>query len=493
MDAPQRPGVTPPTELQPPGLPVDTAAAANRGYLWIWIVLGALLLVALAVVFALPTILQPAQPVDKAPVASSTAPSTPIPTPAIDSNALREQAQQALQGYLQQRARMELLNAAVWGEPVWSESAEQVSVGDRYFAQLQFAAAGQQYQAALGQLQRLESNRGDMLASALDDAVRALAADDVINAIAGFEAALRIEPEHPDAIRGIAKANSRSAGIEQMNLGRAAEANDDLDAAFAAYRQVVQLDPGYAAAQHAFQRVGAAIQTRDFTAAMTEALNALDGRQTAAAEKALAEAERLKPGDPAVQDARRRLQGMRAQAGLNRLRRQAAERVRAEDWQGAIGTYRKALRIDSAAAFARTGLRRAEERLKIHQQFDHYLDKPSRLYSAAPLANAEKLLAAAGKAPRDEPRLAGKISRLRGLVTAAGTPVRVTLNSDGETSVVVYHVGRLGKFDRHQLDLRPGDYTVVGSRAGYRDVRKVIRVRPDATPPPVLVRCEETI
>ena len=187
--------------------------------------------------------------------------------------------------------------------------------------------------------------------------------------------------------------NSRGAAITQMNLGRAAEANGDLGAARAAYRQAVQSDADYAKAQAALQRVSAEINAREFTAAMTTALNALDAGQTGAADKALAEAERLAPGDPAVRDARQRLQGMRARAGLNRLRRQAAERVGVEDWQGAVAAYRKALGIDGSAAFARAGLQRAEERVKLNQQFDHYLEKPARLYSAVPLANAEKLLA----------------------------------------------------------------------------------------------------
>ncbi len=487
MDAPQRPGVNPPTELQPPGQVLDDAAAASRGSLWIWLLLGVLLVLAVVVVFALPSMLGSAQQVDNPHVAAPTAP------PAGDNTALRDQAQQALQSYLQLRARLDLLNADAWGEPDWSDSAARASVGDRYFAQLQFAAAGQEYNDALGQLQRLEARREVMLASALEEGARALAADDVVNAVARFEAARRIEPEHPDAISGIARARSRSTAIEQMNLGRAAEANGDLDAALVAYQQAVKLDADYAAAQSASQRVSADINARDFTAAMSRALNALDAGQMAAAGEALEEAERLKPGDPAVQDARQRLQGMRAQAGLSRLRQQASERVKAEDWQGAIAAYRKALRIDSAAAFARTGLRRAEERVKLHEQFDHYIDKPSRLYSAVPLANAETLLAATSDAPRDEPRLAKKMTQLRRLVAAAGTPVSVTLDSDGETSVVVYRVARLGKFDRHQLDLRPGDYTVVGSRPGYRDVRKVIRVRPGASLPPVLVRCEEAI
>lgn len=484
MDAREQPAVIPPTQLKPPGQAIDSAANRPRNHVWFWIMLGVLLLLALAVVFALPTLLGPAQ--------QASAPAEP-PSPEIDSGAPREQAHQALQNYLQLRARMELDNAAVWGEPDWTEAAGRASAGDRHFAQRQFAAAGREYQSALGQLQQLETNKSVMLASALEQGTRALDEDDVVAAIAGFEAALRIEPEHPDAVRGIAKANSRGAAITQMNLGRAAEANGDLGAARVAYQQAVQSDADYAKAQAALQRVSAEINAREFTAAMTTALNALDTGQTGAADKALAEAERLRPGDPAVRDARQRLQGMRARAGLNRLRRQAAERVGVEDWQGAVAAYRKALGIDGSAAFARAGLQRAEERVKLNRQFDHYLEKPARLYSAVPLANAEKLLASVSGAPREEPRLEKKITQLRRLVAGARAPVRVTLNSDGETSVVIYRVARLGKFNNHQLDLRPGDYTVVGSRPGYRDVRKVIKVRPGATLPPLLVRCEEAI
>jgi len=484
MDAREQPAVIPPTELRPPGQADDPVVIGPRNHFWLWGMLGVLVLLALAVVFALPTLLGPAR---QAGVPAES------PSAETDSGALRDQAHQTLQNYLKLRARLELDNAGVWGEPEWTESAARASAGDRYFAQRQFVPAAREYQSALVQLQQLEPKKSAMLASALEQGKRALDQDDVIAAIAGFETALRIEPEQADAVRGIAKANRRGAAITQMNLGRAAEVNGDMGAARAAYRQAMQSDPDYAKAEAALQRVSAEINAREFTAAMTAALNALDAGQTVAADKALTEAERLRRGDPAVRDARQRLRGMRARAGLNRLRRQATERVGVEDWQGAVAAYRKALGIDGSAAFARTGLQRAEERVRLHQQFDHYLTQPARLYSAAPLANAEKLLAAVSGAPREEPRLEKKITQLRRLVARARTPVRVILNSDGETSVVIYRIARLGKFDNHQLDLRPGDYTVVGSRPGYRDVRKVIKVRPGATLPPLLVRCEEAI
>jgi tetratricopeptide (TPR) repeat protein len=482
MDAQQQPGVKNTTDLQPPGQ--VPAAAAPENHRWLWAALAALLLLGLAVVFALPGLVGPTH--------ETVAPAESLP-PAGDTVALRDAAQQALQTYLQLRARLELDNAAAWGEPDWSEAAARASAGDRYFAQLQFAAAGRDYQAALSRLQQLAANRGTLLATALEEATRALAENDVATAIARFDAVLAIEPEHPAATRGLAKAGSRGAVIEQMNHGQAAETNSDLEAAEAAYRQAMQLDADYEPAQVGLQRVTGQINARDYNAAMTLALASLDAGQTGAAGKALDEAERLQPGDVAVRDARQRLQGMRVQATLNSLRRQASARVGSEDWSAAVALYRKALATDPAAGFAREGLRHAEERVALHAQFDHYLDSPARVYSAAPLANAEQLLAAAGEAPPGEPRLGKKITALRELVTRASTPVTVTLNSDGVTSVVIYRVGRLGQFDTHQLELLPGDYTVVGSRPGYRDVRKVIAVRPGVPLQPLLVRCEEVI
>jgi hypothetical protein len=58
---------------------------------------------------------------------------------------------------------------------------------------------------------------------------------------------------------------------------------------------------------------------------------------------------------------------------------------------------------------------------------------------------------------------------------------------------VIYHVGRLGRFQSRRLELRPGNYTAVGSRPGYRDVRRVFSVRPGEPPPPVQLRCEEPV
>ena len=71
--------------------------------------------------------------------------------------------------------------------------------------------------------------------------------------------------------------------------------------------------------------------------------------------------------------------------------------------------------------------------------------------------------------------------------------VEIWLESDNATEVVVYRVGRLGTFEQFELELRPGTYTVTGTRRGYRDVRQQFTIKPGAPAGPFTIRCEEPI
>ena len=90
-------------------------------------------------------------------------------------------------------------------------------------------------------------------------------------------------------------------------------------------------------------------------------------------------------------------------------------------------------------------------------------------------------------------RLQAQQSRLAELLRQAETPIRVALASDNATDVQIYRVGKLGLFEHRDLELMPGRYTVVGTRQGYRDVRKELNLLPGAAPPTLVVRCEEPI
>jgi len=129
----------------------------------------------------------------------------------------------------------------------------------------------------------------------------------------------------------------------------------------------------------------------------------------------------------------------------------------------------------------------------LHVQLDKYIEKPDSLSTATNMAKATRLVVDITRMPEIGPRLGGQRDELSRLLKRAATPLTVSFVSDNVTDVSIYKVGKLGSFETHQLDLRPGTYVAVGSRPGFRDVRLEFRVGPEIELPPVVVRCEEAI
>ncbi|MFQ5644941.1 MAG: tetratricopeptide repeat protein [Thiogranum sp.] len=478
------PGLHPP--LRPPGYPPDSSTRASASHRWIWMALAVVLLLGLLVVLVLPRLVSVPSGVSRQPAEAQVA-------AAGESAAARTAAEQGLQQFLRLQARLEPGNAAIWGAPAWDEAAALAASGDRLFGARRFIEAARAYADALHRLEQLEGRKQQIFDQALEAGQSALEADDPDVAQQHLELALAVEPGHDIASRSLARAQARRSVLQHMAAGAVAENAGDLEAAGADYAAALQLDSEYQPARDTLERVSEQLTDTRFRAAMSRALVALDSGKLNEAGEALDNAARLRSDADAVRDARLRLTRARQQSSLSQLRRKATAAVREEDWQGAAALYKKALQIDANAGFARSGLEQARARIQLHRQFDHYLDDPQRLYSAEPLENAQTLLSSVGRAPAAEPRLAEKINRLAQQVAAALVPVQVRLRSDGETEVVIYHVARLGRFVEHRLELRPGTYTAVGSRPGYRDVRKVFSVSPGQVPAPVDIRCEEPV
>jgi hypothetical protein len=58
---------------------------------------------------------------------------------------------------------------------------------------------------------------------------------------------------------------------------------------------------------------------------------------------------------------------------------------------------------------------------------------------------------------------------------------------------MIQRVGVLGSFARQEVDLKPGRYVAVGTRAGYRDVRREFLVAPGEPREAIQVRCVEPL
>jgi hypothetical protein len=133
------------------------------------------------------------------------------------------------------------------------------------------------------------------------------------------------------------------------------------------------------------------------------------------------------------------------------------------------------------------------ERLLMDKRIRYYFQQPGALASESGIQTAESLVASAEAVSSKGPRLLSQIDRLRKAIRAAQTPVKVILESDALTEVAVYKVGKFGAFKEKVLTLKPGVYTIVGTRDGYKDVRHTLDVTADDRTLHVTVRCEEIL
>jgi len=232
---------------------------------------------------------------------------------------------------------------------------------------------------------------------------------------------------------------------------------------------------------------------RQYIDAMSRGLAALENRQWLTAQDAFALASRLRPEAPEVADGLARARaGQRRESVATNLRR-AREFEQNEAWREAKEMYFAILAIDPESAPALDGRKRTEIRAALDEKVEFHLANPGRLSTAAVFDDAASCLEEALETVPSGPRLRGQIARLQVLLEHVSTPVAVVLESDAQTEIMVYRVGRLGTFTRRELNLKPGAYTIVGSRSGYRDVRLQLVVTPGTPPKPLVVRCTDSL
>jgi tetratricopeptide (TPR) repeat protein len=493
----------------------ETPAGAGGTPRWVLPALGGLALLALLVVFWLPGRVGPPAtqdaPVTPAAQTGAEAPA-PAPTPTPKEAAasperspfaeaqaarLRAEAQDILAELLDVRENLESRAVAEWGADAIAAVEASAASGDERYRERAFEDAIARYREALEGALALEARLPEERDARLAAAEAAIEAGDLPAAEAAVSTAEQIEPgfARTAVLRGRVEAlPTVIAGLENA---AEAEAAGDLAAAKEALKEATAADPAHQRAASELARVSEALTRKRFTGAMSEGYAALEEEAFENARSAFRRAEQLVPGSPEATTALQEVTVVETAAKLRDLRRAADTAGAAEDWDEAVRRYEAALALDPTVFFAQRGLETAEPRAALDKALGKVIDDPDRLADPAVAGDAARLLerarAALAESEAEQPRLAGQAERLAALLVRANTEVPVTLRSDGETSVTVYRVARLGTFERHTLELRPGEYTAVGTRPGYRDVRETFRVAPEDPPLTVTVACTEAI
>jgi len=454
----------------------------------LWVALAAVA-AAIAVVFV---VLPRFAPRTGTPPAAAAAPepSAAAQDPAADP---AEQLANLVAGITRRLGAIEARAAAVWGGDDFAaakQAAERAGLragdGETDAAIAEFTALGKR-------LADIEARAPEALAAELGRGDAALEAGEPARARSAFELAQRIDPQNTRAAAGLARAQALEVAMPLVaeaanaaSTGRHAEAAE-------LYQQALAADPANARARDGLASARAALGAGEYARTLASGFSALQAGDLARARGEFESARAMQPSASAPQQGLEQVAAAEQARAGDETRRRAASLEASERWAEALAIYDEVLAGDPALQFAQAGRARAAPRAELARRLQLTIDNPDRLATTAVRRETEQLLDVARGVEPAGPVIRSQVSRLELLLPAYDQLVRVALESDNATEVTIQRVGAFGSFLHREIELKPGRYTVIGTRTGYRDIRREITIAPGTAAQTIAVSCTEPI
>jgi tetratricopeptide (TPR) repeat protein len=472
---------------------------------WVWLGLGVLAIVALAVIFVLPTIVtQYELPLERrveletpsltaggvSPAGNTVAVS---PFTEAQRSIQRKEAQDVLAALLAVQATLDSQGVEDWAAVQYAAAVQLATRGDDAYLTQDFIGAREKYQDGLDGMRAILDRMPTVLEQYLVEGEAALDAVDSAQAQEKFSIALRIDPQNEQAQIGIERAGNLNEvsgmlaeALELRNAGR-------LEDARSLYMAVLDLDSRNAEGQRQFDEVNQLLLEQRFGRVMSEGYSLLQNDQPEQAIEAFARAAALginrNQAEAAIQQNRDEV----ARVEIERLREQADTAAGAERWQDSVTAYEAVLDIDTNLLFAQQGLDYAGKRLRLDQLLEEALASPERFADDEIYQETVDVYYTGRSLETPGPRLQSQLDRLQVLLENSQVPVTVNFQSDNATQVTVLRIATLGTFESESLALKPGRYVAVGVKEGFRDVREEFTVGFGQTPQVVVIQCDERV
>ena len=409
-----------------------------------------------------------------------------------------EKQQQALfnERYIEFSRALEELDsqaAGVWGGESFGAAKSMGELALAASSARDLSLALDRLGLAMQRLTRVANERPATLAKLLDTANMAIDDGRLEIARQSLERALLIDPEHAPAIRGLARIVALGPLLPALVEAETAQLAYDNLRALTLYEQVLRADAENARARDGAARARRALSSDRYAAAIGESLAALRAGRSEAARDALSRARALRSDGAEIGALQAELAAVGERSDLQEERNRIRELEQAENWGDALKAYEGLLAKDRSLEFARSGRNRVVPRAELSRRLDGLIGTPARLSAPEVRREAERLLAEAARVKGDAPVLRSQVEQLNTALQIYDKPIKTVFQSDGQTRIVVQRIGIFGTFTRKELQLKPGRYVVVGTREGFRDVRREINVTPNEPQVVVDVRCTELI
>lgn len=384
--------------------------------------------------------------------------------------ALREQALSQLAAIDQALAALKAKGAEAWAPEAVNTIQQKIKNGETAYSEQRYLAATSHYQEAATAIAALDQKSTSELSEALAAGELALTESAAQNAKQAFERALTIDPQNTSAEAGLKRAHSLDEVSALINEARGYEELGDIANALARYNQALQLDEKASEAAEAISRINQQKNASAFTAAMSEGFRAMEANKHNDARNQFLRALKLKPNAADAKEALAQTNETIKVMKIDQLLQSAARKTQQEDWAATEQALVAAKKLDNDIAGIDNQISTARSRDALEKRLLKYTAETHRLRSDDVHLEALAVLDSARRVTAG-PKLLAQISALESAINTARTKHLVTFTSDTETKVTLYKVGDLGSFQQKTTELLAGKYTIVGKRAGFRDIR----------------------
>lgn len=479
-----------------------TAPNAEKPSLWAWIGLSGLLLLALLIIFVLPSIVSQyelpfakrADPV-QAPVADTTANALNAVSPFAEAqrSLQRQEAQDVLGELLANQAELKALEVSRWGQEDYAIALQQGHSGGEYYRTQDFVPALESYQTGRDGMRALLDSSPTVLAQILIEGEQALAALDSAAAQDRFSLALVLDPENQAAQIGTQRAQTLDEVSALLSSAEDSVEEGELQQALADYNEVLNLDSYNEIAANKAAEVAQLITNKEFAEIMSSGYALLQNGAPEQAIAAFQRALRLGIRHEQALAAITQTENEIANAEINRIGALISTAEQGEQWQEAVNQYDNVLTIDSNLLFAIEGRDYAEKRARLDRLLQQAIANPERFAEESVFEQTLDVYYTGRAIQPPGSRLLAQLDELQGFLENSQIPVEIQFRSDGLTDVTLLRIESLGIFQQTSLSLKPGRYVAVGKRSGFREVREEFTVGFGLTPDSVLVQCIERI
>ncbi|MDQ5978962.1 MAG: hypothetical protein QG602_1936 [Verrucomicrobiota bacterium] len=352
-----------------------------------------------------------------------------------------------------------------------------------------FAAAKKQFDDAFAALNRAEQALKDFVDENMRTALEAVAGGDKPRALASFQAALEKDPANEVAIQGLKRAEVADRVRALILQGEAYEQKKEHALAAESYAKAFELDGQSAVSQQGKSRNERLKKETELNAALAEAVAHREAGQW---QKAIASYERALKVDPKDEKVKKALEETKETSHREAVKTALSKAVAYEnkyEWEQARGAFAQTLELDAEHTEAKDGYFRTGKMIRTLMQYNKLVDIAE---AHAQRAEFQAGIRSFNEAMEIKPAylaMTDRVSQLRNVLNLQSKPVDVTFQSDGNCWVSISNFRMLGKITSQTVKMLPGNYEIVSRRKGYQEVLLMLQVRNGSTPPVVNVAC----